>query len=65
MIQRRRAVVFIAENRCPLSDVPGWLVEVRRLQHFLAPLSKGGGRRIDLKPICKAVADLVESLARR
>jgi hypothetical protein len=37
LIKRGRAWVFIAENLCPLSDVTGWLAEVRRLQHFLNP----------------------------
>jgi hypothetical protein len=37
LIKRRRVWVFIAENRCPLSDVASPLAEVRRLQHFLTP----------------------------
>jgi hypothetical protein len=71
-IQRRTSLVFIAENRCPVTDVTGRLAEKRRLQHFLTPLSKAGGGRVlrrpldfDLKPIRKAVADLIESLAKR
>jgi hypothetical protein len=50
LIHRRRAWVFIAENRCPLSDVTGRLAEVRRLQHFLTPLSKAGRRRVLGRP---------------
>ena len=72
LMHRRRALVFIAKNRCPLSDVAGRLAEKRRLQHFLTPLSKGGGGRVlgrppdfDQKPIREAVADLIESLAKR
>jgi hypothetical protein len=37
LLQRRKTLVFIAGNRCPLSDVTGWLAEVRRFQHFLTP----------------------------
>jgi hypothetical protein len=51
--------VFIAENRCPVSDVTGRLAEKCRLQHFLTPLSKAGGGRVLRRPRFGIVEPLV------
>jgi hypothetical protein len=58
-IQRWRASVFIAEKRCPVSDVTGRLAEKRWLQYFLTPLAKAGGGRVLRRPRFGIVEPLV------